>query len=61
MGAIELWGAVLLQAAQDERKRNTGYFSLDNKDFIMLCDLANECPYRAIEKAARVKHNLTLD
>jgi hypothetical protein len=46
----KLWEAVLLQAIQD---KTPNYFTMDNEDFILVCDLAGANPAKVIEHAYR--------
>lgn len=51
-----LWKAVLYQAMLDHNNgKDTNYMKLDNKDFLMVCDLAGITPQKAIERAYYIK------
>jgi hypothetical protein len=52
---VNLWRGVLLQAMQDEVKEYGGYFKMDNPDFLLVCDYAQQRPTKMIERYIKLK------
>ncbi len=70
MGEYWLWQAVVAQALQDVascsndrkmkpiRSEANAWFSLENEDFLFVCELAGLCPQQVLERSKEVRSSV---